>query len=112
VIQPDGTLANKQRFYWLHVGDADDQSFADGIKVDRNGWLYVATRLGIQVCDQAGRVNLLIPTPNGRCTNLVFAGEKFDTLYATCNDKVYKRKLATTGANAWDKPNKPETPRL
>ena len=111
-IQPDGTLANKQRFYWLHVGDADDQSFADGLKVDRNGWLYVATRLGIQVCDQAGRVNLIIPTPNGRCTNLVFAGEKFDTLYATCNDKVYKRKLATIGANAWDKPNKPEAPRL
>ena len=47
-----------------------------------------------------GRVNVIIPTPNGRCTNLVLAGEKFDTLYATCNDKVYKRKLATTGANA------------
>jgi sugar lactone lactonase YvrE len=112
VIQPDGTLAHKQRFYWLQVDDADDQSFADGLKVDRNGWLYVATRLGIQVCDQAGRVNLIIPTPNGRCTNLVFAGEKFDTLYATCNDKVYKRKLATTGANAWDQPNKPPAPRL
>ena len=112
VIQPDGTLANKQRFYWLHTGDADDQSFADGLKVDRNGWLYVATRLGIQVCDQAGRVNLIIPTPNGRCTNLVFAGAKFDTLYATCNDKVYKRKLATTGANAWDQPNKPDAPKL
>jgi sugar lactone lactonase YvrE/enterochelin esterase-like enzyme len=111
-IQSDGTLANKQRFYWLHVGDDADQSFADGIKVDRNGWLYVATRLGIQVCDQAGRVNLIIPTPNGRCTNLVFAGEKFDTLYATCNDKVYKRKLNTTGANAWDKPNKPDAPKL
>ena len=112
VIQPDGTLANKQRYYWLHVGDNDDQSFADGLKVDRNGWLYVATRLGIQVCDQAGRVNLIIPTPNGRCTNLVFAGEKFDTLYATCNNKVYKRKLATTGANAWDTPNKPDAPKL
>jgi gluconolactonase len=112
VIQPDGTLAHKQKFYWLHVGDPDDQSFADGIKVDRNGWLYVATRMGIQVCDQAGRVNLIIPTPNGRSTNLVFAGEKFDTLYATCNDKVYKRKLNTTGANAWDAPNLPGKPRL
>jgi sugar lactone lactonase YvrE/predicted alpha/beta superfamily hydrolase len=112
VIKPDGTLDNKQRYYWLHSPDTDDQSFADGIKVDRNGLLYVATRLGIQICDQAGRVNFIIPTPNGRCTNLVLGGEKFDTLYATCNDKVYKRKLNATGANAWDVPSKPPAPRL
>ncbi|MBL9202291.1 MAG: SMP-30/gluconolactonase/LRE family protein [Opitutaceae bacterium] len=112
VVQADGTLAHKQRFYWLHAPDTDDQSYADGLKVDRNGNLWVATRLGIQICDQAGRVNFIIPTPNGRCTNLVFGGEKFDTLYATCNDKVYKRKLNVTGANAWDTPNKPAAPRL
>ncbi len=45
VIQANGTLAHKQRYYWLHSPDTDDQSFADGIKVDRNGNLYVATRL-------------------------------------------------------------------
>ena len=112
VIQPDGTLAHKQRYYWLHVGDTDDQAFTDGIKVDHNGLLYVATRMGIQICDQAGRVNAIIPTPNGRCTNLVFGGEKFDTLYATCNEKVYKRKLNTTGVNAWAPPFKPTAPRL
>ncbi len=112
VIQPDGTLADKQRYYWLHVADADDYSFADGMKVDANGLLYVATRPGIQVCDQAGRVNAIIPTPNGRCTNLVFGGEKFDTLYATCDGKVYKRKLNTTGANAWAPPLKPKAPSL
>ena len=112
VVQPDGTLAHKQRYYWLHETDADDQSFADGMKVDINGLLYVATRLGVQVCDQAGRVNLIIPTPNSRITNLVFGGEKFDTLYATCNDKVYRRKLNTTGTNAWAPPLKPAGPRL
>lgn len=112
VIQPDGTLAHKQRYFWLHSPDTDDQSFADGIKVDNKGNLYVATRLGIQVCDQAGRVNLIIPTPNGRCTNLAFGGEKFDVLYATCNDKVYKRRLNLTGVNAWAPPFKPAAPRL
>lgn len=112
VIQPDGALAHKQRYYHLHEPDTDDQSSADGLKVDRHGNLYVATRLGIQVCDQAGRVNVIIPTPNGRITNLVFGGEKFDTLYASCNDKVYKRKLNVTGANAWDVPSKPAAPRL
>lgn len=112
VIQADGTLAHKQRFYWLLQPDTADQTSADGLKVDRDGRLYVATNLGIQVCDQAGRVQLIIPTPNGRCTNLVFGGERFDTLFATCNEKVYKRKLAVTGANAWDAPNKPSAPRL
>lgn len=111
-IQADGTLTHKQRYYWLHEPDTADQSFADGIKVDRDGRLYVATRLGVQVCDQAGRVNAIIPTPNGLITNLCFGGEKFDILYATCNDKVYKRRLHVTGANAWDSPNTPPPPHL
>lgn len=111
-IQPDGSLAHKQRYYWLHVPDSDDQSFADGMKTDRDGRLYVATRLGIQVCDQAGRVNAIIPTPNGRITNLVFGGPNFDVLYATCNEKVYRRKVGVTGVNAWGPPLKPAAPRL
>jgi sugar lactone lactonase YvrE len=112
VRRPDGTLEDKQRYFWLHEPDGEDQSFADGIKVDRDGRLYVATRLGIQVCDQAGRVNAIIPTPNGRITNLCFGGEHFDTLFATCNERVYKRKLKAVGANAWDQPLKPAPPRL
>ena len=111
-IQPDGTLAHKQRYFHLHSRDDDDESFADGLKVDRDGNLYVATRLGIQICDQAGRVNAIIPTPNGRITNLVFGGENFDTLYASCNDKVYKRKLKVRGTNAWEPPHKPAAPKL
>ena len=111
-IQSDGTLAYKQRYYWLHEPDAADGSGSDGMRVDRDGRLYVATRLGIQVCDQAGRVNAIIPTPNGRVSNVTFGGETFDVLYATCGDKVYKRKLKVKGAQAWDAPNKPPAPRL
>ena len=112
VIQPDGSLQNKQRFFWLHVPDTTGQSNADGIRVDRDGRLYVATAMGIQVCDQAGRVQCIIPTPNRRLSNFTFGGEHFDTLFATCGDEVYKRKLKVVGANAWDKPNKPAPPRL
>ena len=111
-INPDGTLANKQRYYWLHEPDTIDQSSADGMKVDREGRLYVATALGVQICDQAGRVNAILPTPNGRITNLTFGGPASDVLYATCGDKVYKRKLKATGAHAWDAPHKPTPPRL
>ena len=111
-IQPDGSLQYKQRYYWLHESDATDGSLAGGMRVDRDGRLYVATLLGIQVCDQAGRVNAIIPTPNGRVSNLTFGGESFDALFATCGDKVYKRKLKVKGAQAWDAPNKPAAPRL
>jgi len=111
-IQADGRLAYKQRYYWLHVPDNADDSGADGLRVDRDGRLYVATRMGIQVCDQAGRVNAIIPTPNGAVSNLTFGGENFDTLFATCGDKVYKRKLKVKGAPAWAAPLKPAAPRL
>ncbi len=112
VIRPDGTLTSKQRFFWLLVPDTSDQSNADGLRVDRDGRLYVATAIGIQICDQAGRVQSIIPTPNRRLSNLTFGGGQFDTLYATCGDRIYKRKLNVKGAQAWDKPIKPAPPRL
>jgi gluconolactonase len=111
-IQSDGSLAYKQRYFHLHVPDTADDSGADGIRVDRDGRLYVASRMGIQVCDQAGRVNCIIPTPNGKVANLVFGGENFDILFATCGDRVYKRRVKVHGVNAYQPPLKPAPPRL
>ena len=102
--------STRARFY-LHSADTADNSFASGLKVDRDGRLYVATRMGIQVCDQAGRVNCIIPTPNGRVANLCFGGPDFQTLFATCGDRVYKRKVKVKGANAFEAPDQtPTTP--
>lgn len=111
-IQPDGMLAHKQKYYHLHMPDTADYAGADGMCVDAAGRLYVATRMGVQVCDHEGRVNCIIPTPNGRCSNLTFGGEKFDVLVATCGDRVYQRKVKPTGANAFAPPIKPGTPKL
>jgi gluconolactonase len=112
VIQPDGTLTHKQRFYALHTPETADDAGSDGMKVDREGRLYVATRHGIQVCDQAGKVTAILPTPNRRVSNLAFAGKNFDTLYATAGDKVYRRKLRTQGVNHWAAPFKPAPPKM
>lgn len=111
-IQPDGSLAHKQKYYHLHVPDNADDSGADGMRTDQDGRLYVATRMGIQVCDQAGRVNCIIPTPNGKVSNMSFGGESGDLLYATCGDKVYKRKVKVKGAQSYKAPIKPAPPRL
>jgi gluconolactonase len=97
-INADGTLSNKQRYGWLHVRDTDDDnSWSDGLKCDRDGRVYVATRMGIQILDQTGRVNVILPLP-GEPANLCFGGADFDTMYVSCRDKVYRRKLKVKGA--------------
>jgi sugar lactone lactonase YvrE len=111
-IQPDGTLKHKQKFFHLHAPDTADNAWPDGLKCDTDGRLYVATNYGVQFCDQAGRVNGILPTPNGKAANLCFGGPKFDTLYVTAGDKVYSRKLKVTGVNTFAKPIKPAPPRL
>jgi len=111
-IQQDGSLTHKQKYFHLHVPDTAEDSGADGVRTDRDGRVWVATRLGLQVCDQPGRVNCIIPTPNGKVSNLTFGGAEFDLLVCTCGDKVYSRKVKVKGANGWDAPNKPANPRL
>lgn len=111
-IQPDGNLMHKQRYYHLHVPDTADDSAADGMACDVEGRLYVTTRMGIQICDQAGRVNCILPTPNGKVSNVCFGGPNFDVLYATCGDKVYRRQLKVQGVQDWKPPFKPAAPRL
>jgi len=111
-IQPDGTLANKQRYGWLHVKDTDDNAWSDGLKCDRDGRVYITTRMGIQVLDQTGRVNAILPMPGPEPANLCFGGADFDVLYVACRDKVYRRKLKVHGANTFADPVKPANPRL
>jgi sugar lactone lactonase YvrE len=94
------------------VPDTSDDSGADGLRVDRERRLYMATCLGIQVCDQAGRVNRIVPTPNGKVSNHCFGGANFDTLFAMCGDAVYKRKVKVQSSQAFQAPDKPAPPQL
>jgi sugar lactone lactonase YvrE/enterochelin esterase-like enzyme len=112
VIGPDGTLSNKQRYIWIHSPDTLEWSGADGMRVDEAGRVYIATAMGIQVADQLGRIQCILPTPNGRVANLTFGGKDRDTLFVMSGDKIYKRKLKVRGAFAWDKPVKPPQPGL
>jgi sugar lactone lactonase YvrE/enterochelin esterase-like enzyme len=113
-IAPDGSLINKQRYGWLHVPDTADNSWSDGLKCDTAGRVYVATRSGVQVMDQLGRVNAILPLPAGAglTSNMCFGGADFSILYVTAGDKVYRRKLKTKGVNTFDTPIKPMRPGL
>ncbi|MCU0341714.1 MAG: SMP-30/gluconolactonase/LRE family protein, partial [Spirosomaceae bacterium] len=113
-VQSDGKLAHKQRFGWLHVRDTEENAWSDGLKCDRDGRVYVSSLSGVQVLDQLGRVNAILPVPKtkGQVSNLCFGGKDFDTLYITCVDKVFKRKTKVKGVNTFEPPIKPKTPRL
>lgn len=111
-IRPDGTLYNKQRYGWLHVPDNQENAWPDGLKCDRDGRVYVATRLGIQVMDQLGRVNAILPVPSGQASNLCFGGAGFDVLYVSCGSRVYRRRLHVRGVNPFEAPMKPPQPHL
>jgi sugar lactone lactonase YvrE len=107
-IQADGSLTNKQRFGWLHGKDVNGNAWADGIKCDKDGKVYVATNLGIQILDQLGRVNAIIPMPTGGAANLCFGGKDFDTMFVACFGKIFKRKFNTRGVNTFENPFKPK----
>ena len=101
LVGPDGSLRYGQRFYWLHVSESNDgtpnSSGASAMAVDRDGNLYVATRMGVQVADRNGRVRAILTLPEGGVTSLCFGGAGFDTLYIVCDGRLYKRKMKLPG---------------
>jgi len=112
-IQADGSLTHKQPYFHLHLVDGATQSGADGMTVDSQGNLYVTTEVGLQFCDQAGRVNGIIPKPQRAwLSNVVFGGPNLDELYVTCNDKIYKRKTKAKGVLSLQPPILPPPPKL
>ncbi len=102
-IQPDGTVDNGQPFYHLEIGDASSRSLADGMTVAADGHLLVATDLGLQICDQPGRVVGILAKPqDAALTNAVFGGPDLQTLYVTSGDKVFRRHMRIAGVRPWE----------
>ena len=82
--------------------------------MDRGGRLYACTHLGIQIFDQAGRVVGILPKPvvGKGCSNLEFGGPDHDYLYATCGDKLMRRKTRNKGVLFFQEPILPNKPQL
>ena len=76
-VQPDGRLTNRRNFARLEGGK---RTGADGLAIDGEGRLYVASPTGIQVFDSKGKYLGTIPTPRPG-TSLAFAGPDKKTLY-------------------------------
>lgn len=112
-IQADGSLAHKQRYFYAHMPDAATRSSADGMAVDTDGRVYIATALGVQVFDQIGKCHAIIPAPQAAAlSNVEFGGPDMSEMHVTNGDKVFKRKTKVRGAVSWRPPFKPAPPRL
>ncbi len=66
-----------------------------GLVADRDGRIYAATELGVQVFDPTGRLcGVLTPAAPGTPDHMAFEG---DTLTLWVGDTMYARKLSTEG---------------
>jgi sugar lactone lactonase YvrE/enterochelin esterase-like enzyme len=113
-IQPDGSLAHKQKYFYLHMPDAATRSGGDGMAIDADGRVYIATSMGVQVFDQIGKCHAIIPAPQPHrsLSNVEFGGPNMDEMYITNGDKVFKRRVKVKGVVSWRPPFKPAPPRL
>ena len=101
-INADGTLGNKERFFWLHVPDWEDDAGAESICYAREGPMLVATRWGIQVCADDGPTQVILPMPDrGRVLGVCLGGREMDTLFAFCGDKIWNRKVKVHAVGAF-----------
>ncbi len=101
-INADGTLTNKERFFWLHVPDWEDDAGAESVCYAKEGQMFVATRWGIQVCADDGPTQVILPVPDrSRVIGVCLGGRDLDTLFAFCGDKIWKRKVKVHAMGAF-----------
>lgn len=98
-IAPDGSLGPRRQFAKLdgwRKTDTGGTSGADGLAVDAEGRVYVASNLGIQVFSSKGEALGTIALPK-QPQNLAFAGEDKKTLYVVGRGTAYRFPVLTAG---------------
>ncbi len=85
---PDTEWENGLEFYYLH-------SAPNQIAFDTEGNLYVASEIGIQVCDHNGRVRAILNGPKGSVERMLFIGNR---LIVESGGELFCRELRATGS--------------
>ena len=80
----------------LATMDPSSPGGPDGMKVDRDGRLYVAVAEGVWVFEPAGKLLGILPVPK-RPSNLAWCGEDGHDLFITAVDAVYLVRMHPSG---------------
>lgn len=92
-------LSDRRLFASICAFDGSDLGMPDGIKVDTDGRVYVASSDGVHVISDEGIVLGLIRIPNA--VTIGFGGPALDTLYIFNDSVVQSVKLNATGAGLY-----------
>jgi len=95
-LQPKGKRGIQKSAFAKIPQLTDGESLADGMAIDRDGRVYVATGAGIQVFDKKGRFLGNIKVPR-QPSNIAFSGPDKHTLYITAREGLYKLQMLSQG---------------
>jgi gluconolactonase len=91
-VQPDGTLRNGKIFFDFNF--TEDEEALDGMKVDKQGNLFVSAPGGLWILSAAGKLLGKIVTPE-RPANMAWGDADGKTLYMTAHSSLYKIRVNT-----------------
>lgn len=98
-IAADGSISNRRNFAKLDGWKNEENvwsSGADGLAIDDNDRLYVASNSGIEVFDAKGEALGVLALPK-KPQNIAFAGTDKKTLYAVGRGSAYRIPLIAQG---------------
>jgi gluconolactonase len=104
-IQADGLVRNRREFGTLLGRSTRDnglggvKTFADGMTVDNDGRLYVATGGGVEVLNAQGQHVGIVPVkcPPADCQNVAFGGPGKRTLFIAGAGSLYRVAMIAQG---------------
>ena len=80
---------------------AEDDEALDGMKVDKEGNLFVSAPGGVGILNSDGKLLGKIVTPK-RPANMAWGDEDGKTLYLTAHSSLYKVRVNTGGKFSWE----------
>ena len=97
-VNEDGTLHSGRIFY--DMNQTEDEEALDGMKIDKEGNLFVSAPGGIWIISAQGILLGKIVTPE-RPANMAWGDADGRTLYMTAHSSLYKIRVATGGKFSW-----------